>query len=152
MYNGILLSHKKECIWVSSNKMDEPKAYYTEWSKSEENRYHILMHIFWMAQMVKKLPTVWETWVWSLGREDPLEKGMATHSSILAWKIPWTEEPGELQSMGLQRIGHDWVTNTFSFSGDTDIENRLVDTGRGKVESGMNGESSRETYTLPYVK
>ena len=52
-----------------------------------------------------------ETWVLSLGREDPLEKGMATHSSILAWRIPWTGEPGWLQSMGLQRVGHNWVTN-----------------------------------------
>ena len=49
-----------------------------------------------MAQMVKNLPTVWETQVQSLGQEDPLEKGVATHSSILAWRIPWTEEPGEL--------------------------------------------------------
>ena len=49
-----------------------------------------------------------ETWVWSLGWEDPLEEGMATHSSILAWRIPWTEEPGGLQSLGSQRIGHDW--------------------------------------------
>ena len=55
-----------------------------------------------MAQMVKSLPTMWETRVQSLGWEDPLEKEMATHSSILAWKIPWTEEPGKLQSMGLQ--------------------------------------------------
>ena len=52
--------------------------------------------------MVKRLPTTWETWVQSLGQEDPLEKEMATHSSILAWKIPWTEEPGRLQFMGLQ--------------------------------------------------
>ena len=57
--------------------------------------------------MVKHLPTVQETWVQSLGQEDILEKEMATHSSILAWKIPWTEEPGRLQCMGLQRVGHD---------------------------------------------
>ena len=56
--------------------------------------------------MVKHLPTMQETWVQSLGQEDPLEKAMATHSSTLAWKIPWTEEPGRLQSMGLQRVGH----------------------------------------------
>ena len=62
--------------------------------------------------MVKNLPAVWETWVQSLGSEDPLEKGMATHSSILAWRIPWTEETGGLQSMGLQRIGHDRATFT----------------------------------------
>ena len=60
-----------------------------------------------MAQTVKCLPTMWETWVQSLGQEDLLEKEMATHSSILAWKIPWTEEPGGLQSMGSQRVGHD---------------------------------------------
>ena len=57
--------------------------------------------------MVKRLSTVWETRVQSLGQEDLLEKEMATHSSILAWKIPWAEEPGRLQSMGLQRVGHD---------------------------------------------
>ena len=57
--------------------------------------------------MVKPLPAMWETGVRSLGREDPLEKEMATHSSALAWKIPWTEELGRLQSMGLQRVGHD---------------------------------------------
>ena len=60
-----------------------------------------------VAQMVKRLPVMRETWVRSLGRDDPLEKEMATHSSILAWKIPWTEEPGRLQSMGLQRVRHD---------------------------------------------
>ena len=59
-----------------------------------------------VAQMVKHLPTMQETWVQSLGQEDPLEKEMATHSSILAWRIPWTEEPGRL-TMGLQRVGHD---------------------------------------------
>ena len=57
--------------------------------------------------MVKCLPAMLETWVRSLGREDPLEKEMATHSSTLAWKITWMEEPGRLQSMGLQRVGHD---------------------------------------------
>ena len=60
-----------------------------------------------MAQMVKNLPTVWETWVRFLGQEDARGKEMATHSSILAWKIPWKEEPGRLQSMGLERVGHD---------------------------------------------
>ena len=56
--------------------------------------------------MVKRLPTMWETWVQSLGQEDPLEKEMATHSSTLAWKIPWMEEPGGLQSMVSKRVGH----------------------------------------------
>ena len=56
-----------------------------------------------VAQMVKNLPAMLETWVQFLGQEDPLEKGMATHTSILAWRIPWTEEPGGLQPMGLQK-------------------------------------------------
>ena len=60
-----------------------------------------------VPQIVKTLPTMWETWVQSLGWEDPLEKGMATHSSILAWRIPWTDEPGKLQSMGSPRVGYD---------------------------------------------
>ena len=60
-----------------------------------------------VAQLVKNLPAVQETWVPSLGWEDPLEKEMATHSSILAWKISWTQEPDGLQSMGSQRVGHD---------------------------------------------
>ena len=68
-----------------------------------------------VTQMVKNLPIMWETWVRSLDQEDTLEKGMTTHSSILAWRIPWTEEPGGLQSMGSQRVGHDWVT-TLSLS------------------------------------
>ena len=60
-----------------------------------------------VAQRVKRLPAMWETRVRSLGREDPLEKEMATHSSILAWKSPWTEKPDRLQSMGSQRVRHD---------------------------------------------
>ena len=60
-----------------------------------------------MAQMVKILPAMWETWVRPLGWEDPLEEDVATHSSILAWEIPWTEETGRLQSTAAQRVGHD---------------------------------------------
>ena len=63
-----------------------------------------------VAQMVKNPPSMRETWVRSLGWEDPPEEGMATHSSILAWRIPWTEEPGGLQSTGLQRVRYDWAT------------------------------------------
>ena len=69
-----------------------------------------------LAHMVKNLPAMQETWVWSLGGEDPLEKGMATHSSILAWWIPWTEEPGGLQSIELQRVRHYWATNMMTFT------------------------------------
>ena len=64
-----------------------------------------------VAQSLKRLPGMWETRVRSLGWEDSLEKEMATHSSTLAWRIPWREEPGRLQSMGLQRVGHDWATS-----------------------------------------
>ena len=63
--------------------------------------------------MVKYLPVMLETWIQSLGQEDPLEKGMATHSSIPAWRIPWTEEPDRLHSMGSQRVWYDWTTNIF---------------------------------------
>ena len=63
-----------------------------------------------MAQTVKRLSTMRETWARSLGREDPLEKKLAAHSNTIAYKIPWTEEPGRLQSMGSQRVRHDWVT------------------------------------------
>ena len=62
--------------------------------------------------MVKNLPAMQETQIRSLGQEEPLEKGMAPHSSILAWEIPWTEEPGGLQSTWSQRVGHDLMTNT----------------------------------------
>ena len=74
-----------------------------------------------MSHMVKNLPAMQETRVWSLGWEDPLEKGMATQSSILAWRIPWAEEPDRLQSMGSQRIGHNWV-NSLHF---TSLQERL---------------------------
>ena len=79
---------------------------WTEWS-----------HASLVAQMVKNQSAMQETWVWSLGWEDDLEKGMTTHSNILAWRIPWTsEEPGRRQSMGSQRVRHDWTTNTHTLS------------------------------------
>ena len=67
---------------------------------------------FPIAQIIRKLPAMQKTWVQSLGQEDPLEKEVATHFSILAWRIPWTEDLGGLQSMGSQRGTHNWVTNT----------------------------------------
>ena len=69
--------------------------------------YLDLLRTSMVAQTVKHLSTMWETWVQALGLEDPLEKEMAIHSSTLTWKIPWTEEPGRVQSMGLKRVGHD---------------------------------------------
>ena len=85
-----------------------------------------------MAQRLKCLPAMWETWVWSLGQEDPLEKEIATHSSILAWRSPRMEEPGGLQSMGLQRVRHDWVKG-FLWS--------TCDPGDNTVESFWTGET-----------
>ena len=80
------------------------------WLANQKSRnlelYLIQRRTSLVVQMVKNLPTMKETWVRFLGQEVPLEKGMATHSSILAWKIPWPEEPGGLQSMGSQRVGH----------------------------------------------
>ena len=70
-------------------------------------RIHFSTTAVLLAQRLKRLPTMWETWVQSLGLGDHLEKEMETHSSILAWRIPWTEEPGGLQSTGSQRVGHD---------------------------------------------
>ena len=78
------------------------------------NEHYEVLVKYWtslVAQMVKGLSTMWETWVQSLGWEDPLEKEMAIHSRAIAWKIPWTEEPGRLQPMGSQRVEHDWATS-----------------------------------------
>ena len=74
-----------------------------------------------VAQLVRNLPAMWETWVWSLGWEDSLEKGKATHSSILVWRIPWT-----VWSMGSQRVQHDWVTFTFTFPGGSVVKNSMA--------------------------
>ena len=76
-----------------------------------------------------------ETQVWSLGKEDTLEKGMATLSNILAWEIPWTEEPGGLQSTGSQRVRHDWVTNTFIFTSAGRAVSSNTDKLQNKVEA-----------------
>ena len=72
--------------------------------------FYLVIVLLWaslVAQLIEKLPAMQETWIRFLGWEDPLEKGMATHSSILAWRFLWTEEPGGLQSLGSQRVGHD---------------------------------------------
>ena len=106
------LSFNQECEiradWEPQIKEDE-KA--TSQDRSSENRPALISLV---VQTVKNLPAMWETWVQSLGQGDPLEKGMATHSSVLVWRIPWTEKPGGLQSMGSQRVRHDWVTNTLA--------------------------------------
>ena len=80
------------------------------------SRLIVAVWIFPVAQTVKNLPAMQETWVRSLGWKDHLEKGIAIHSSILAWRIPWTEEPGKPQSMWSQRVVHNWPTNTATTS------------------------------------
>ena len=91
---------------VLSLPFDSPDNAFLSWAHSLAT-FHNQSNYWVLAQMVKKPPAMWDTWVQSLGWEDPLEEGVATHSSILAWRIPWTEEPGGLQSMGLQRVQHD---------------------------------------------
>ena len=121
------------CFWLTSYKLGflGPLPSF-QWlvrmtHRTQGNIYSCLL-VYWkgyskgwaslMTQMVKNLLAMRETWLWSLGWKDPLEKRMSTLSSTLAWRIQWTEEPGGLQSMGLQRVGPDWVT--FSLSKDTD--------------------------------
>ena len=77
------------------------------WTRLSDFTFKLWSRASLVAQRLKRLPGMWETWVRSLGWEDPLEKEIATHSSILAWRIPWTEEPCGLQSTGSQRVGHD---------------------------------------------
>ena len=90
------------------------------WAYSRGSYTHVHVHACMyayaslVAQVVKRLPAMRETRVWFLGREDPLEQEMAIHYSTLAWKIPWTEEPDRLQSMGSQSVGHDWASD-FTF-------------------------------------
>ena len=96
-----------------------PKQFTLAPRATEERTENMCLWLVWaslVAQMVKHLPTMRETRVRSLGREDLLEKEMATHSSILAWKIPWTEDPGRLQSMQSQRVRHDWATSLSLFT------------------------------------
>ena len=92
------ITKAKSWFFEKINKIDKPLARLIKKQRAMASL---------MAQMVKNLPAVWKTQVRSLGQEDALEKEMATHSSILAWRIPRTEKPGELQSMGSQRVGYD---------------------------------------------
>ena len=120
--------NRKRCSMQMKTKRNLGKLYLDKTNfktKSNKRRHDIMIHksniyniyTYFMASLVaqrlKRLPGMLETWVWSLGREDPQEKEMATHSSILAWRIPWREEPGRLQSMGSQRVRH---TEQLTFS------------------------------------
>ena len=96
-----LLNTRAGCVLSSSITLQFPASMQLASELWEESAYQVVL-------VVKNLPAKQETRVQSLGQEDPLEKGMATHSSIPAWRIPWTEEPGRLQSIGSQRVRHDW--------------------------------------------
>ena len=112
--------------WISFHKMKREKR----WKSSKlVASFTNCFRIRWassLAQRLKRLPGMRETWVRSLGGEDPLEKEMATHSSTLAWRIPWREEPGRLQSMGSQRAGHDWVTSLHLIVDILNIQHNLL--------------------------
>ena len=107
--NRIWCFHRKKRL-ARVNKVDEGdyKDFIIDSKCNEKSLDDFKQHF--PCSSVCNLPAIWETWVLSLGREDPLEEEMATHSSILAWKISWTEEPGGVQSMGSQRARHDWAT------------------------------------------
>ena len=96
------------CLWGPTE---------SDTTEAMQQQQHSMFWASLVAQLAKNPPAMWETWVQSLVWEDPLEEGMAAHPSILAWRIPWTEEPGGLQSMGLQRIRHDWATKHTLFLG-----------------------------------
>ena len=128
IWSSLLLLETKYRKYISTflSSIPSDEKLYTRYSRSkytfqESSPLLALNYILsppsvpsWVAQMVKSLPAMQETWVRSLSQEDPLEEGMASHSNILAWRIPWTEEAGGLHSMGMQRVGHDWTTNTFT--------------------------------------
>ena len=118
-----MLSCDQKCIWkitwisvqVLQNSWNLKCVYFDR--KVTSISYLVVIFLASLvAQRIKRLPAMQETRVRSLGWEDPLEKEMATHSSILAWSIPWTEETGRLQSTGLQRVGHNWATSHSYFS------------------------------------
>ena len=112
-WNSPISGSKEEGV---RERVSAHRIFATDPKISQNTLLHdIWCHITLVAQMVKNLVAMWETSVQSLGWEDPLEQGIASHSSILAWRIPWIEEPSRLQSMESQRVRHDWVTFTFTF-------------------------------------
>ena len=123
------------------------------WTGKQELTY---MH-YWaslVAQAVKQPAALQDTWVRSLAQEDPLEEGMAVHSSALAWRMSWTEEPGGLQSMGPQRVGHNWVTNTHTAKYKIDNRDLLYSTGNTSVVNYIGKDSEKEciyVYTYIYI-
>ena len=112
---------------------------------------HVIIWASLVAQSVKNLPVVQGTQVRSLGQEDPLEKEMATHSNILAWENPWTEEPGGLQCMGSQRVGHDWATNTLeeSFKMSKKMNSTISKTNEGDEQATDHQNQTDQNTKVP---
>ena len=123
---------KRAYSLVSSYKGSNPIMISPSWPHQNRHlpRLHLQMPSHWglkLAQRLKCLPPMQETWVRSLGQEDPLEKEMAIHSSILAWRIPWMEKPSRLQSTRLQRVRHDWATSPhLTFTLDSILKSRDI--------------------------
>ena len=115
VYYGVLALRQSICLGLRPHCWEHRKPFYDSVSSSLNSTGNSaiswVIGMILVAQRLKHLPAMREAWVQSLGWEDPLEKEMATHSSILAWRIPWMEEPGGLQSTGSQRVGHDWATS-----------------------------------------
>ena len=117
-------------------------------NEGKERKIKTYYKLYWaslVTQTVKNLPAMQKTQVRFLGWEDPLEEKTATHSSTLAWRIPWTEEPGGLQSMGSPRVEHNWVTNTFTF---IKFRASLVRTGHRTTDWFQIGKGVRQGYIL----
>ena len=120
-----------------------------DWKKMfsrQRSHEELISTLSLVARTVKHLPTMRETRVWSLGREDPLEKEMATHSSIHAWKIPWTEEPGGLWSMGSQKVGHDWATSLLLFLSKRCLTNNKKEMGTQMAKWSKYMNRKRKTW------
>ena len=108
------------CLTKMECRLNDPRSSILLWFQVKKKNHKLVggtrgERASLVAQSIKNPPAMRETWVGSLSQEDPLEEGMATHSSILAWKIPRREEPGRLMSMESQKVGHDWATNILSF-------------------------------------
>ena len=108
LFSYFIYTEREASFFLSTPSLDPVCQPFHHWF----NKKYIFKLSFWLRQTAKNLPVMQETWVLPLGQEGPLEKVMATHCSILAWKISWTEDPGRLQSMVSQRVGHNWMTNS----------------------------------------
>ena len=133
-YSVVAVTERSLSLWALEQYVIWLRvSFLPSWAMTDFTEIFCALCTSLVAQTVKRLPAMWETWVWYLGREDLLEKEMATHSSTLAWKIQWTEERGRLQSMGSQRVRHSWAT---SLSLSSCVYKTLLDIIKRKLEQG----------------